>query len=165
MDEMPFGKRHTPDERNSGDEIVYSLLNTRKRGVEKINVREPIDAFSKLSIEGEFQKYSLGGAISYIEMPSMMHNIEAIIKVIQHIYDNCMYAELNTKSDYCQACGFDGEIQIIEDEDGHLDWECPRCGNRDHNTLTVTRRSCGYLGTQFWNQGRTEEIRDRVLHL
>lgn len=129
------------------------------------SVREPIDAFSKLSIEGEFQKYSLGGAISYIEMPSMMHNIEAIIKVIQHIYDHCMYAELNTKSDYCQACGFDGEIQIIEDENGHLDWECPRCGNRDHNTLTVTRRSCGYLGTQFWNQGRTEEIRDRVLHL
>lgn len=129
------------------------------------SVREPIDAFSKLSIEGEFQKYSLGGAISYIEMPSMMHNIEAIIKVIQHIYDNCMYAELNTKSDYCQACGYDGEIQIIEDENGHLDWECPRCGNRDHNTLTVTRRSCGYLGTQFWNQGRTEEIRDRVLHL
>ena len=129
------------------------------------SVREHIDAFSKLSIEGEFQKYSLGGAISYIEMPSMMHNIEAIIKVIQHIYDNCMYAELNTKSDYCQACGFDGEIQIIEDENGHLDWECPRCGNRDHNTLTVTRRSCGYIGTQFWNQGRTEEIRDRVLHL
>ena len=129
------------------------------------SVREHIDAFSKLSIEGEFQKYSLGGAISYIEMPSMMHNIEAIIKVIQHIYDNCMYAELNTKSDYCQACGYDGEIQIIEDENGHLDWECPRCGNRDHNTLTVVRRSCGYLGTQFWNQGRTEEIRDRVLHL
>lgn len=128
-------------------------------------VREHIDAFSKLSIEGEFQKYSLSGCISYIEMPSMMHNIEAIIKVIQHIYDHCMYAELNTKSDYCQACGFDGEIQIVEDENGHLDWECPRCGNRDHNTLTVTRRSCGYLGTQFWNQGRTEEIRDRVLHL
>lgn len=109
------------------------------------SVREPIDAFSKLSIEGEFQKYSLGGAISYIEMPSMMHNIEAIIKVIQHIYDHCMYAELNTKSDYCQACGFDGEIQIIEDKNGHLDWECPRCGNRDHNTLTVTRRTCGEL--------------------
>ena len=108
-----------------------------------VNIREHIDAFSKLSIEGEFQKYSLSGCISYIEMPSMMDNIEAIIKVIQHIYDNCMYAELNTKSDYCQACGYDGEIQIIEDENGHLDWECPRCGNRDHNTLTVTRRTCG----------------------
>lgn len=108
-----------------------------------VNIREHIDAFSKLSIEGEFQKYSLSGCISYIEMPSMMDNIEAIIKVIQHIYDHCMYAELNTKSDYCQACGFDGEIQIIEDENGHLDWECPRCGNRDHNTLTVTRRTCG----------------------
>lgn len=130
-----------------------------------VNIREHIDAFSKLSIEGEFQKYSLSGCISYVEVPSMMDNIEAIIKVIQHIYDHCMYAELNTKSDYCQACGFDGEIQIIEDENGHLDWECPRCGNRDHNTLTVVRRSCGYLGTQFWNQGRTEEIRDRVLHL
>lgn len=108
-----------------------------------VNIREHIDAFSKLSIEGEFQKYSLSGCISYIEMPSMMDNIEAIIKVIQHIYDNCMYAELNTKSDYCQVCGYDGEIQIIEDENGHLDWECPRCGNRDHNTLTVTRRTCG----------------------
>ena len=108
-----------------------------------VNIREHIDAFSKLSIEGEFQKYSLSGCISYIEVPSMMDNIEAIIKVIQHIYDHCMYAELNTKSDYCQACGFDGEIQIIEDKNGHLDWECPRCGNRDHNTLTVTRRTCG----------------------
>ena len=108
-----------------------------------ISVREPIDAFSKLSIEGEFQKYSLAGCISYVELPSMDNNIEAVIKLIQHIYDNCMYAELNTKSDYCQACGYDGEIQIIEDENGHLDWECPRCGNRDHNTLTVTRRTCG----------------------
>lgn len=107
------------------------------------SVREPIDAFSKLSIEGEFQKYSLSGCISYVELPSMINNIEAVIKLIQHIYDNCMYAELNTKSDYCQACGYDGEIQIIEDENGHLDWECPRCGNRDHNTLTVTRRTCG----------------------
>lgn len=130
-----------------------------------INVREPIDAFSKLSIEGEFQKYSLGGLISYVELPAMMNNIEAVIKIIQHIYDHCMYAELNTKSDYCQACGYDGEIQIVEDEHGHLDWECPRCGNRDHNTLTVVRRTCGYIGTQFWNQGRTEEIKDRVLHL
>ena len=130
-----------------------------------VSVREPIDAFSKLSIEGEFQKYSLAGCISYVELPSMSNNIEAVIKLIQHIYETCMYAELNTKSDYCQACGFDGEIQIIEDEHGHLDWECPRCGNRDHNTLTVCRRTCGYLGTQFWNQGRTEEIRDRVLHL
>jgi len=130
-----------------------------------VNVREHIDAFSKLSIEGEFQKYSLSGCISYVELPSMSNNVEAVIKLIQHIYETCMYAELNTKSDYCQACGYDGEIQIVEDEDGHLDWECPRCGNRDHNTLTVCRRTCGYLGTQFWNQGRTEEIRDRVLHL
>lgn len=130
-----------------------------------VNVREHIDAFSKLSIEGEFQKYSLSGCISYVELPSMSNNIEAVIKLIQHIYETCMYAELNTKSDYCQACGYDGEIQIVEDEHGHLDWECPRCGNRNHNTLTVCRRTCGYLGTQFWNQGRTEEIRDRVLHL
>lgn len=130
-----------------------------------VSVSEPIDAFSKLSIEGEFQKYSLSGCISYVELPSMSNNVEAVIKLIQHIYETCMYAELNTKSDYCQACGYDGEIQIVEDEDGHLDWECPRCGNRDHNTLTVCRRTCGYLGTQFWNQGRTEEIRDRVLHL
>lgn len=107
------------------------------------SVREPIDAFSKLSIEGEFQKYSLSGCISYVELPSMINNIEAVIKLIQHIYETCMYAELNTKSDYCQACGYDGEIQIVEDENGHLDWECPRCGNRDHNTLTVTRRTCG----------------------
>ena len=107
------------------------------------SVREPIDAFSKLSIEGEFQKYSLSGCISYVELPSMINNIEAVIKLIQHIYETCMYAELNTKSDYCHACGYDGEIQIIEDEHGHLDWECPRCGNRDHNTLAVTRRTCG----------------------
>ena len=108
-----------------------------------VSVREPIDAFSKLSIEGEFQKYSLAGCISYVELPSMSNNIEAVIKLIQHIYETCMYAELNTKSDYCQACGFDGEIQIAEDKNGHLDWECPRCGNRDHNTLTVCRRTCG----------------------
>lgn len=113
-----------------------------------VSVREPIDAFSKLSIEGEFQKYSLAGCISYVELPSMSNNIEAVIKLIQHIYETCMYAELNTKSDYCQACGFDGEIQIIEDEHGHLDWECPRCGNRDHNTLTVCRRTCG-KGSQY----------------
>lgn len=111
-------------------------------------VREHIDAFSKLSIEGEFQKYSLSGCISYVELPSMINNIEAVIKLIQHIYETCMYAELNTKSDYCQVCGYDGEIQIIEDENGHLDWECPRCGNRDHNTLTVTRRTCG-KGSQY----------------
>lgn len=110
-----------------------------------VNVREHIDAFSKLSIEGEFQKYSLSGCISYVELPSMSNNVEAVIKLIQHIYETCMYAELNTKSDYCQACGYDGEIQIVEDEDGHLDWECPRCGNRDHNTLTVCRRTCGEL--------------------
>lgn len=108
-----------------------------------VNIREHIDAFSKLSIEGEFQKYSLSGCISYVELPSMSNNVEAVIKLIQHIYETCMYAELNTKSDYCQACGYDGEIQIVEDEYGHLDWECPRCGNRDHNTLTVCRRTCG----------------------
>ena len=129
-----------------------------------VNVREKIDAFTKLKFESEFQRLSPGGAISYIEVPNMQDNLEAVLAVMRYIYDNIMYAELNTKSDYCQVCGFDGEIQIIED-DGKLVWECPHCGNRDQSKLNVARRTCGYIGTQFWNQGRTEEIKDRVLHL
>ena len=129
-----------------------------------VNVRENIDAFTKLKFESEFQRLSPGGAISYVEVPNMQDNLEAVIRVIQYIYDNIMYAELNTKSDYCQVCGYDGEIKIVED-DGKLVWECPKCGNRDQSKLNVARRTCGYIGTQFWNQGRTEEIRDRVLHL
>ena len=129
-----------------------------------VNVREEIDAFSKLKFESEFQVLSPGGAISYIEVPNMNDNIEAILSVIQFIYDNIMYAEINTKSDYCQVCGYDGEIKIVE-RDGKLIWECPKCGNTDQNKMSVARRTCGYIGTQFWNQGRTEEIRDRVLHL
>ncbi|MCI8578129.1 MAG: anaerobic ribonucleoside-triphosphate reductase [Lachnospiraceae bacterium] len=130
-----------------------------------IHVTEEIDAFSKLKFESEFQKLSPGGAISYVEVPNMQNNIPAVLGVMQFIYDNIMYAELNTKSDYCECCGFDGEIKVIEDESGKLVWECPNCGNQDQNKLTVARRTCGYIGTQFWNQGRTQEIRDRVLHL
>ena len=129
-----------------------------------VHVTEPIDAFTKLKFEAEFQKLSPGGAISYVEVPNMQDNLEAVISVLQFIYDNIMYAELNTKSDYCQVCGYDGEIKIVED-DGKLVWECPKCGNRDQNKLNVARRTCGYIGTQFWNQGRTQEIKDRVLHL
>ncbi len=129
-----------------------------------VNVTEPIDAFAKLKFESEFQSLSTGGAISYVEVPNMQDNIPAVISVMQFIYDNIMYAELNTKSDYCQVCGYDGEIQIVED-DGKLVWECPHCKNRDQNTLNVARRTCGYIGTQFWNQGRTQEIKERVLHL
>ena len=129
-----------------------------------VHVSEPIDAFTKLKFESEFQKLSPGGAISYVEVPNMQDNLEAVISVLQFIYDNIMYAELNTKSDYCQVCGYDGEIKIVED-DGKLVWECPKCGNRDQNKLNVARRTCGYIGTQFWNQGRTQEIKDRVLHL
>ena len=129
-----------------------------------VHVSEGIDAFDKLKFESQFQRLSPGGAISYVEVPNMQDNLKAVIRVIQYIYDNIMYAELNTKSDYCQKCGYDGEIKIVED-DGKLEWECPNCGNRDHDTLNVARRTCGYIGTQFWNQGRTEEIRDRVLHL
>ena len=129
-----------------------------------VHVSEPIDAFTKLKFESEFQKLSPGGAISYVEVPNMQDNLEAVMSVLQFIYDNIMYAELNTKSDYCQCCGYDGEIQIVED-DGKLVWECPKCGNRDQNKLNVARRTCGYIGTQFWNQGRTQEIKDRVLHL
>lgn len=129
-----------------------------------ISVREPIDAFQKLAFEAEFQALSPGGAISYVEVPDMQNNIEAVLQVMRFIYDNIIYAELNTKSDYCQECGFDGEIQIIE-KDGKLGWRCPQCGNENQDKMNVARRSCGYIGTQFWNQGRTQEIRDRVLHL
>ena len=129
-----------------------------------VHVSEHIDAFTKLKFESEFQKLSPGGAISYVEVPNMQDNLEAVMSVLQFIYDNIMYAELNTKSDYCQCCGDDGEIKIVED-DGKLVWECPKCGNRDQNKLNVARRTCGYIGTQFWNQGRTQEIKDRVLHL
>ena len=129
-----------------------------------VHVSEEIDAFTKLKFEADFQKLSPGGAISYVEVPNMQDNLEAVIQVMQFIYDNIMYAELNTKSDYCQVCGYDGEINIVED-DGKLVWECPKCGNRDQSKLNVARRTCGYIGTQFWNQGRTQEIKDRVLHL
>ena len=129
-----------------------------------VHVTEQIDAFEKLKFESNFQRLSPGGAISYVEVPNMQDNLKAVIRVMQYIYDNIMYAELNTKSDYCQVCGYDGEIQIVED-DGKLVWECPKCGNRDQEKLNVARRTCGYIGTQFWNQGRTQEIRDRVLHL
>ena len=129
-----------------------------------VNVREHIDAFTKLKFESEFQKLSPGGAISYVEVPNMQHNIPAVLSVMQFIYDNIMYAELNTKSDYCQCCGYDGEIKIVEDN-GKLVWECPNCGNRDQSKMNVARRTCGYIGSNFWNQGRTQEIRDRVVHL
>ena len=130
-----------------------------------VHVTEHIDAFTKLKFESEFQELSPGGAISYVEVPNMQDNIPAVLSVVQYIYDNIMYAELNTKSDYCQCCGYDGEIRIIEDEDGKLIWEWPNCGNRDQDKMNVARRTCGYIGTQFWNQGRTQEIRERVLHL
>ena len=129
-----------------------------------IHVTEEIDAFEKLKFESEFQALSPGGAISYVEVPNMQNNIPAVLEVMKFIYDNIMYAELNTKSDYCQVCGFDGEIQIVEDE-GKLGWECPNCHSRDQSKMNVARRTCGYIGSQFWNQGRTQEIRDRVLHL
>ena len=130
-----------------------------------VHVTEEIDAFSKLKFESEFQKLSPGGAVSYVEVPDMQNNIPAVLSVMKFIYENIMYAELNTKSDYCEKCGYDGEIKVIEDETGKLVWECPNCGNRDQNLLSVARRTCGYIGTQFWNQGRTQEIKDRVLHL
>ena len=129
-----------------------------------VHVSEPIDAFTKLRFEAEFQQLSPGGAISYVEVPNMQNNIDAVLQVMQFIYDNIMYAELNTKSDYCQVCGYDGEIEIRED-DHKLVWVCPQCGNRDQSKMNVARRTCGYIGTQFWNQGRTQEIKDRVLHL
>ncbi len=130
-----------------------------------VHVMEKIDAFSKLKFEAQFQALSKGGAISYVEVPNMQNNIPAVLQVIRFIYDNIMYAELNTKSDYCQECGFDGEIQIVTDDDGKLVWECPKCGNRNQDKMNVARRTCGYIGTQFWNQGRTQEIKERVLHL
>ena len=129
-----------------------------------VHVTEPINAFDKLALEAKFQALSPGGAISYIEVPNMQQNLAAVMNVIRFIYDNIMYAELNTKSDYCQVCGWDGEIQIIE-KDGKLVWHCPRCGNEDQDKMNVARRTCGYIGTQFWNQGRTQEIKERVLHL
>ena len=129
-----------------------------------VHVSEPIDAFTKLSFEAEFQQLSPGGAISYVEVPNMQQNIDAVLELMQFIYENIMYAELNTKSDYCQICGYDGEIEIQED-DNKLVWVCPQCGNRDQNKMNVARRTCGYIGTQYWNQGRTQEIKDRVLHL
>ena len=130
-----------------------------------VHVTEKIGAFEKLGFESQFQKLSPGGAISYVEVPNMQQNIPAVISIMQYIYDNIMYAELNTKSDYCEVCGYDGEIRIVEDENGKLVWECPVCGNRDQNKMSVARRTCGYIGTQFWNQGRTQEIKDRVLHI
>lgn len=130
-----------------------------------VHVAEPIDAFAKLSLEAKFQTLSPGGAISYVEVPNMQNNIPAVLLVMRYIYDNIMYAELNTKSDYCQVCGFDGEIEIVKDENGKLVWQCPKCGNKDQNKMNVARRTCGYIGTQYWNQGRTQEIRERVLHL
>ena len=130
-----------------------------------VNVSEEIDAFTKLKFESQFQALSTGGAISYVEVPNMQGNLPAVLQIIRYIYDNIMYAELNTKSDYCQECGFDGEIKIVTGEGGKLVWECPKCGNRDENKLNVARRTCGYIGTQFWNQGRTQEIKERVLHL
>jgi ribonucleoside-triphosphate reductase len=130
-----------------------------------VHVTEKIDAFSKLKFESEFQKLSPGGAISYVEVPNMQQNITAVLDVMKYIYDNIMYAELNTKSDFCELCNYDGEIKIVKDKAGKLVWECPNCGNRDQDTLFVARRTCGYIGTQFWNQGRTQEIAERVLHL
>ena len=130
-----------------------------------VNVRENIDAFTKLRFESDFQRLSPGGAISYVEVPNMQNNIPAVLSVMKYIYDNIMYAELNTKSDYCEVCGYDGEIKIVEDKNGKLVWECPNCGNRDQSKMSVARRTCGYIGTQFWNQGRTQEIKDRVLQL
>jgi len=130
-----------------------------------VHVSEEIDAFSKLKFESDFQKLSPGGAISYVEVPNLQNNTDAVLSVMRYIYDNIIYAELNTKSDFCEKCGYDGEIQIKEEANGKLCWECPNCGNRDQATLFVARRTCGYIGTQFWNQGRTQEIKDRVLHL
>ncbi|MCH5269238.1 MAG: anaerobic ribonucleoside-triphosphate reductase [Lachnospiraceae bacterium] len=130
-----------------------------------VHVTEPIDAFEKLKFEAQFQQLSPGGAISYVEVPDMQHNLDAVLSVMQYIYENIMYAELNTKSDYCQLCGYNGEIHIVNDKDGKLIWECPNCGNQDQDTMNVARRTCGYIGTQFWNQGRTQEIKERVLHL
>jgi ribonucleoside-triphosphate reductase len=130
-----------------------------------IHVTEEIDAFSKLTFESQFQKLSPGGAVSYVEVPDMQNNIDAVLAVMKHIYENIMYAELNTKSDYCCICGYEGEIKVVNDSDGKLVWHCPNCGNEDQDQMNVARRTCGYIGTQFWNQGRTQEIKERVMHL
>ena len=130
-----------------------------------MHVTEPIDAFAKLTFESQFQELSPGGAVSYVEVPNMENNMEAVMTLLKHIYNNIMYAELNTKSDFGQSCGFTGEIRIASDTDGKLVWECPACGNRDQAKMNVARRTCGYIGTQYWNQGRTQEIKERVLHL
>lgn len=130
-----------------------------------VHVTEDIDAFHKLAFESQFQELSTGGAVSYVEVPNMQDNLEAVLDIMKFIYNNIMYAELNTKSDYCQVCGYDGEIQVVTDEDGKLVWECPNCKNRDQDKMNVARRTCGYIGSQFWNQGRTQEIKERVLHL
>ena len=130
-----------------------------------VHVTEKIEAFDKLALEAKFQKLSPGGAISYVEVPNMQHNLKAVLSIMKFIYENIMYAELNTKSDYCQVCGFDGEIEIVKDESGKLVWKCPKCGNTDESKLNVARRTCGYIGSQFWNQGRTQEIKERVLHV
>lgn len=130
-----------------------------------VRVTEEINAFDKLTLESRFQKLSPGGAVSYVEVPNLQNNIPAVLALMKHIYSTIMYAELNTKSDYCQVCGFDGEIRIVKDDNGKLVWECPNCGNRDQSKLNVARRTCGYIGTQFWNQGRTQEIQERVMHL
>ncbi len=130
-----------------------------------VNVREDIDAFTKLTFESQFQRLSPGGAISYVEVPNMQNNIPAVLTLMKHIYNNIMYAELNTKSDYCQVCGYDGEIKIVKNYEGKLVWECPKCHNRDQDKMNVARRTCGYIGTQYWNQGRTQEIAERKLHL
>ena len=130
-----------------------------------MHVTEKIDAFTKLTFESEFQKLSPGGAVSYVEVPNMESNLTAVMTLLRHIYNHIMYAELNTKSDFCQKCGYTGEIRIVTNDDGKLIWECPNCGNRDQATMNVARRTCGYIGTQYWNQGRTQEIKERVLHL
>ena len=130
-----------------------------------INVRENISAFDKLTKEAEFQKLSPGGAVSYVEVPNMSNNLPAVLAILRHIYNTILYAELNTKSDLCEICGYTGEIKIVKDQTGKLVWECPKCGNRDQNKMHVARRTCGYIGTQYWNQGRTQEIKDRVLHV
>ena len=147
--------------------VLFQALQTRIILQTAITFTLPrrLTYFSKLKFESEFQKLSPGGAISYVEVPNMKQNIPAVLSVMKFIYDNIMYAELNTKSDFCDVCGYDGEIQIKEDENGKLIWECPNCGNRNQDKMSVARRTCGYIGTQFWNQGRTQEIKDRVLHL
>ena len=132
---------------------------------ERFGIVKGVDAFEKLALEAKFQKLSPGGAISYVEVPDMQNNIPAVLSIMQFIYDHIMYAELNTKSDYCQVCGFDGEIQVVKDEHGKLIWKCPNCGNTDQNKMNVARRTCGYIGSQYWNQGRTQEIKERVLHV